>query len=50
LLKSKQQVQRLEERGYRGIYAFEPFSSVMDAWSEEEIAQQIKSSIAYLND
>ncbi|EJL82072.1 TIM barrel protein [Pantoea sp. GM01] len=50
LLKSKQQVQRLEERGYRGIYAFEPFSSVMEAWSEEEIAQQIKSSIAYLND
>ncbi|WP_343550329.1 TIM barrel protein [Pantoea sp.] len=49
LLRSKQQVQRLEEMGYRGIYAFEPFSSVMDAWSEDDIAREIQSSIAYLN-
>lgn len=49
VLKSKQQVQRLEEMGYRGIYAFEPFSSVMDNWSEEQIAREIHCSIAYLN-
>jgi 2-keto-myo-inositol isomerase len=49
LLQSKQQVQRLEEMGYRGVYAFEPFSSVMDAWSADDIAREIHSSIAYLN-
>ncbi len=49
LLKSKQQVQRLEEMGYRGIYAFEPFSSVMDSWSEDDIAREIRTSIDYLN-
>ena len=49
LLKSRQQVQRLEEMGYTGIYAFEPFSSVMDAWSEEDIAREIRNSIDYLN-
>ncbi|ORM65325.1 inosose isomerase [Pantoea rodasii] len=49
LLKSKQQVQRLEEMGYTGIYAFEPFSSVMDAWSKEDIAREIRTSIDYLN-
>ncbi|WP_058973850.1 TIM barrel protein [Type-D symbiont of Plautia stali] len=49
LLKSKQQVQRLEEMGYTGIYAFEPFSSVMDGWSEADIAREIRTSIEYLN-
>lgn len=49
LLKSKQQVQRLEEMGYRGIYAFEPFSSVMESWSAEDITREIKTSIDYLN-
>ncbi len=48
-LQSKQQVQRLEERGYTGVYAFEPFSSVMDAWSEADIAREIRTSIDYLN-
>ena len=49
LLNSRKQVQRLEEMGYSGIYAFEPFSSVMDSWSEEDIAREIRSSIDYLN-
>lgn len=48
-LQTKQQVARLEEMGYRGIYAFEPFSSVMESWSAAEIEQQIRSSIDYLN-
>ena len=48
-LQSKQQVQRLEEMGYTGVYAFEPFSSVMDAWSEADIAREIRTSIDYLN-
>jgi len=49
LLKSREQVQRLEEMGYRGVYAFEPFSSVMESWSAEDIAREIRSSIDYLN-
>lgn len=48
-LKSKQQVQRLEAQGYTGVYAFEPFSSVMDAWSAEDIVREIRASIDYLN-
>ncbi len=49
MLQSKRQVQRLEERGYTGTYAFEPFSSVMEAWSEADIAREIRTSIDYLN-
>lgn len=49
LLKSKEQVNRLEQMGYRGIYAFEPFSSVMDSCTEEDIAREIKNSILFLN-
>ncbi|NIF24396.1 TIM barrel protein [Candidatus Pantoea multigeneris] len=48
LLKSVQQVQALEKRGYKGIYAFEPFSSVLSSWDEKEIEQQIRHSIALL--
>lgn len=48
-LKSREQVARLEALGYRGSYAFEPFSSVMESWSCAEIEQQIRSSIDYLN-
>lgn len=50
LLKSAQQVQRLEKMGYRGIYAFEPFSSVMNGWKEADIEREIRQSIAILQD
>lgn len=49
LLKSKEQVRRLEALGYQGIYSFEPFSSIMSAWSENDITRQIKESLNYLN-
>lgn len=48
-LGSKEQVARLEARGYRGLYAFEPFSSCMEAWHEDDIAREIQHSIDYLN-
>ncbi|UIL54789.1 MULTISPECIES: TIM barrel protein [Pantoea] len=48
-LRSKQQVEQLEKRGYTGLYAFEPFSSVMNNWQEEEIAREIRNSIHLLN-
>jgi len=48
-LRSKQQVERLEKMGYTGLYAFEPFSSVMNNWQEEEIAREIRNSIHLLN-
>lgn len=50
LLNSAAQVQRLERMGYRGIYAFEPFSSVMDSWSAADIEREIHRSIAILQD
>ncbi|QCR34705.1 TIM barrel protein [Nissabacter sp. SGAir0207] len=47
-LKSKQQVDNLERLGYRGLYSFEPFSSVLASWSEADIEREIKQSIALL--
>ncbi|CQD41089.1 TIM barrel protein [Yersinia mollaretii] len=47
-LNSKQQVNNLERLGYQGIYAFEPFSSQLNTWSEADIEREIRQSIAYL--
>ncbi|MBX9487550.1 TIM barrel protein [Yersinia enterocolitica] len=47
-LNSKQQVANLERLGYQGIYAFEPFSSQLNIWSEADIEREIRQSIAYL--
>lgn len=48
-LRSKQQVERLEKMGYTGLYAFEPFSSVMKSWQEADITREILNSIQLLN-
>ncbi|WNN44572.1 MULTISPECIES: TIM barrel protein [Winslowiella] len=48
LLKSVEQVQRLERLGYQGIYAFEPFSSELESWSEADIEREIRQSIALM--
>ncbi|WP_419963194.1 TIM barrel protein [Pantoea vagans] len=48
-LRSKQQVERLEKMGYTGLYAFEPFSSVMNSWQEADISREIRHSIQLLN-
>ncbi|MEN4526902.1 TIM barrel protein [Pantoea agglomerans] len=48
-LRSKLQVERLEKMGYTGLYAFEPFSSVMNSWQEADIAREIRDSIQLLN-
>lgn len=50
LLNTATQVQRLERMGYRGVYAFEPFSSVMENWKADEIEREIRRSIALLQD
>ncbi|MEX0634395.1 hypothetical protein M8494_30865 [Serratia ureilytica] len=34
--------------GYTGVYAFEPFSSQLDNWSEADIEREIRQSIALL--
>jgi 2-keto-myo-inositol isomerase len=47
-LESKKQVQNLESLGYTGIYAFEPFSSQLDSWTEADIEREIRQSIALL--
>lgn len=39
------QVRRLERLGYKGIYSFEPFSSTLANWGEDEIEKQINHSI-----
>ncbi|MGO2568659.1 MAG: TIM barrel protein, partial [Serratia proteamaculans] len=41
-LESKKQVQNLESLGYTGIYAFEPFSSQLDSWTEADIEREIR--------
>lgn len=47
-LNSVSQVQRLEAMGYRGNYAFEPFSTLMDNWSVADIEREIRQSLALL--
>ncbi|MEB6337523.1 TIM barrel protein [Serratia rhizosphaerae] len=47
-LESKKQVQNLERLGYRGIYAFEPFSSQLNGWTEADIEREVRQSIALL--
>ncbi|KAB8312443.1 inosose isomerase [Erwinia endophytica] len=48
VLRSVAQVRRLEKMGYRGIYSFEPFSSVMEGWSATQIEREIRQSINLL--
>lgn len=48
VLRSKEQVMELEKLGYQGIYAFEPFSSVLNNWTAADIEHAINESIAYL--
>ncbi|WP_288475837.1 TIM barrel protein [uncultured Pantoea sp.] len=48
VLKSAAQVRRLETLGYKGIYAFEPFSSQLNGWTPAETERQIRHSIELL--
>lgn len=47
-LASITQVQNLERLGYQGVYAFEPFSSQLNTWTEGDIEREIRQSIALL--
>lgn len=47
-LNSVWQVQRLERMGYRGDYAFEPFSPAMENWQAADIEREIRQSLALL--
>lgn len=47
-LESRSQVKNLERLGYRGLYSFEPFSSVLASWSKADIEREIRQSIALL--
>ncbi|MCX8958183.1 inosose isomerase [Erwinia psidii] len=40
-----QQVKHLESRGYKGIYAFEPFAPELAEWDEARIRDEIQNSI-----
>lgn len=48
VLNSVAQVKRLEKLGYRGVYAFEPFSSALEKWSAKDIEREIRASIELL--
>ena len=48
MLNSVAQVKRLEQMGYRGVYAFEPFSSDLATWNEADIEREIRRSIELL--
>lgn len=48
VLNSVVQVKRLEMLGYKGIYAFEPFSSQLNSWTPDETERQIRHSIELL--
>lgn len=48
VLNSVAQVKRLEMLGYKGVYAFEPFSSELNNWTPADIERQIRHSIELL--
>ncbi|WFL67219.1 TIM barrel protein [Pantoea sp. X85] len=48
VLNSVAQVKRLEMLGYKGVYAFEPFSSALETWKPADIERQIRYSIELL--
>ena len=48
VLNSVAQVKRLEMLGYKGNYAFEPFSSELEKWGAKEIEREIRRSIELL--
>jgi len=48
VLNSVAQVKRLEMLGYKGVYAFEPFSTELESWSASDIEREIRHSIALL--
>lgn len=48
VLNSVAQVKGLERLGYNGLYAFEPFSSLLNSWTPAEIERQIRHSIELL--
>ena len=48
VLNSAAQVRRLEQMGYHGAYAFEPFSSALADWREADIEREIRHSIELL--
>lgn len=48
VLKSKEQVIQLEKLGYKGIYAFEPFSSTLNNWKATDVEKAINDSINYI--
>ncbi|MXP60260.1 TIM barrel protein [Pantoea sp. Taur] len=48
VLNSVAQVKRLEMLGYKGIYAFEPFSSELEKWGAKAIEREIRQSIELL--
>lgn len=48
VLNSVAQVKRLEILGYKGLYAFEPFSSTLEKWDTAEIERQVRHSIELL--
>lgn len=48
VLNSVVQVRQLEMLGDKGIYAFEPFSSILNSWSVKKIENELRHSIALL--
>lgn len=48
VLNSVAQVKRLEMLGYKGVYAFEPFSSELEKWGAKEIEREVRQSIELL--
>jgi 2-keto-myo-inositol isomerase len=47
-LGNKEQIRRLDELGYEGIYSFEPFSPAVQKLGEAELAAAIKKSLDYI--
>ena len=47
-MKSKEQIQRLDQLGYTGVFSFEPFSPAVQKLGEADLVAVIKKSLSYL--
>jgi 2-keto-myo-inositol isomerase len=47
-MKSREQIRRLDQLGYKGLFSFEPFSPEVQKLGAAQLAAAIKESLAYL--
>ncbi|AKP67876.1 sugar phosphate isomerase/epimerase family protein [Companilactobacillus ginsenosidimutans] len=50
VMQSAEHAQKIEASGYKGIYAFEPFSDDLKEWNEAKVKNELENSIKLVRD